>query len=230
MHPVVRRSRKWVRERPFVFLITAQLALLIADAVLDRNDASTFVSAGLLVLFTSAVVIALKSVRMPTRHLAILGGAAVCLRILEYYAHQQAVSLLLYTVWGVFSGAAVLSLIRFTLRQDRVEAFDKLAAVSAAYIEFPQFWSSVFLLIQAGDPHAFHPGPHQHAPLDYQQMLYFAYNVFTTVDISDVLPASRLASITVVLAEIVAQLFVVIFIARLVGFFPGKPHEEKGER
>jgi len=197
--------------------------------VLDRNDGSTFVSALLLVLFTSAVVVALRSVRMPTRHLAVLGGAAAVLRISEYYAHQQVVSLLFYTAWGAFSGAAVLSLIHFTLRQDRTEPFDKLAAVSAAYIEFPQFWSSIFLLIQAGDAHAFHPGPHQHAPLDYQQMLYFAYNVFTTVDISDVLPASRLASITVVLAEIVAQLFVIIFIARLVGFFPGKPQRVKDE-
>lgn len=44
-------------------------------------------------------------------------------------------------------------------------------------------------------------------------MLSFAYNVFAVVDISSALPASRLASIIVVLVEIVAPLFVVIFIA-----------------
>ena len=51
-------------------------------------------------------------------------------------------------------------------------------------------------------------------------MLYFSYNVFTTVDVSDTLPSSRLAGTAVIIAEILAQLFTVIFIARLVGVFP----------
>ncbi|MEI8386538.1 MAG: hypothetical protein WCG76_02960 [Verrucomicrobiota bacterium] len=58
-------------------------------------------------------------------------------------------------------------------------------------------------------------------------MLYLSCNVFTTVDVSDTLPASRLASTAVVIAEILAQLFTVIFIARLVGVFPSSPADRK---
>jgi len=219
----IQKSRRWVKERPFVFLIAVQLALLVADAALDRNGANTMLSSGLLALFVGAVIIALRSVRMPVHHLRLLGTAAVILRVSEYYLHLQATSVLLYLVWGAFSLLLVIVLIEFALRRDHSPTFGKLAAVSAAYIAFPQFWTSLFLLIQMGDPHAFLPGPGQTAPLSYQDMLYFAYNVFTTVDISETLPASRLASISVILAEIVAQLYVVIFIARLVGFFPNQP-------
>ena len=116
-------------------------------------------------------------------------------------------SILAMVFWGGFSMLLIILLIGFALRPDNRSTFNKLAAISAAYIAFPQFWNAVFLLIQVGDPAAFRAGPGLTSPLCYQDMLYFSYNVFTTVDVSDTLPASRLASAAVVIAEILAQLY-----------------------
>lgn len=223
LHEHVKRSREWVRERPFIFLVTVQILLLFADTVLDRNGGNTLVSGFLLGVFVLAVRAALQSVRMPPGHLGGLGAAAVLLRVGEYYASNTIVTVLFLLVYAAFHLTLVLVLLRYALRRDHHTTSSKLMAVSAAYIAFPQFWTALFLLIQKGDPHAFNPGAGLEAPLNFQDMLYFSYNVFTTVDISNTLPASRVAMTTVVLAEIVAQLFVVIFIARLVGVFPAEP-------
>ena len=213
-------SRQWVKDRPFLFLIIVQLALLVADAVLDRNGGNTVLTAFLMGLFVLAVALALSSVHVRTPYLRTIGALAVVCRLLEYFASPVLFSLLSVVFWGGFSMLMIVLLIRFALRPDNRSTFNKLAAISAAYIAFPQFWNAVFLLIQAGDPAAFRPGPGLAAPLSYQDMLYFSYNVFTTVDVSDTLPASRLAGTAVIIAEILAQLFTVIFIARLVGVFP----------
>jgi len=212
-------SRQWVRDRPFLFLIIVQLALLVADAVLDRNGGNTILTAFLMGMFVLAAAVALSSVHIPTPYLRTVGSLAIACRLLEYYLRPNLFSILALVFWGGFS----MLLIGFALRPDNRSTFNKLAAISAAYIAFPQFWNAVFLLIQAGDPAAFRPGPGLTAPLSYQDMLYFSYNVFTTVDVSDTLPASRLAGTAVIIAEILAQLFTVIFIARLVGVFPSSP-------
>jgi len=220
-------SRQWVKDRPFLFLIIVQIALLVADAVLDRNGGNTIFTAFLMGTFVLASAAALSSVHVRTPYLRTVGSFAVACRILEYYLKPHLFSDLALVLWGGFSLLLITLLIGFALRPDNRSTFNKLAAISAAYIAFPQFWNAVFLLIQAGDPAAFRPGPGLTAPLGYQDMLYFSYNVFTTVDVSDTLPASRLASTAVIIAEILAQLFTVIFIARLVGVFPASSVTKK---
>lgn len=220
-------SRQWVKDRPFLFLIIVQLALLVADAVLDRNGGNTILTAFLMGLFVLAAAVALSSVHVRTPYLRTIGSLAIACRLLEYCLRPNLFSILALVLWGGFSMLLITLLIQFALGPDNRSTFNKLAAISAAYIAFPQFWNAVFLLIQAGDPAAFRPGPGLTAPLSYQDMLYFSYNVFTTVDVSDTLPASRLAGTAVIIAEILAQLFTVIFIARLVGVFPSSPTGRK---
>lgn len=220
-------SKQWVKDRPFLFLIIVQLALLVADAVLDRNGGNTILTAFLMGMFVLAAAVALGSVHVRTPYLRTIGALAIACRLLEYYLKPDLFSILAMVFWGGFSMLLIILLIRFALRPDNRSTFNKLAAISAAYIAFPQFWNAVFLLIQVGDPAAFRAGPGLTSPLCYQDMLYFSYNVFTTVDVSDTLPASRLASAAVVIAEILAQLFTVIFIARLVGVFPSSPSDRK---
>lgn len=227
MDPEARAERNrlgWAKENPFIVLISVQLVLLVADVTVERGGAYTPLTAFLMVLFIGSSITALVSVHMPVRHLKLLGGLAVLLRLFEYFVHLRGIGILIDLIWGAFSLMLVVSLLQYALSTGKLSTNSKLASVASAYIAFPQFWVAVFLIIQALNPHAFNPGGNQTGPLDYQDMLLFSYNVFTTVAITNVTPTSHLAAVTVVIAEIVAQLFVVIFIARLVGVFPQEDH------
>lgn len=209
--------------RPFTFLIIVQTILLLADAILDRNGSNTLITALIMGFFVWAVTAALASVHIRVSYLKTVGTSAVILRILEFYTQRQIVSILLYLSWGAFCLLIICSLIKFTLRTDEAAIASKLAAVAATYIAFPQFWNCVFLLIQTADGSAFTIGSHTQQ-ITYQNMLYFSYNVFTTTAATNILPVAPVASAAVVLSEISAQLFVVIFIARIVSFFPTLRH------
>jgi hypothetical protein len=55
MRASVKKSREWMRDRPFIVLLGIQLTLLVVDTTLDRNGSSTLLAACLIGFFSISV-------------------------------------------------------------------------------------------------------------------------------------------------------------------------------
>ncbi len=91
--------------------------------------------------------------------------------------------------------------------------WDTILGGISTYFLLGFFWALLFITLHQLHPCNFHVPPPGHAIY----LVYFSFTTLTTVGYGDVVPTSGMAMMLANLEAIVGQLFLTVFIARLIG-------------
>ncbi len=91
--------------------------------------------------------------------------------------------------------------------------WDTILGGISIYFLLGFFWALLFITLHQLQPASFHVPPPGHA----MYLVYFSFTTLTTVGYGDVVPTSGVAMMLANLESIVGQLFLTVFIARLIG-------------
>ncbi|MHC4280481.1 MAG: potassium channel family protein [Planctomycetota bacterium] len=116
------------------------------------------------------------------------------------------VALLLLSFFLLFS---IIELLKH-LFYSRVVTVDTILGGISIYFLLGYLWSCMFILIESFNPEAF-------STVSRVQLLYFSFSTITTLGYGDITPQNEMAMVLATLEAIVGQMYVTIFIARLVG-------------
>ena len=92
----------------------------------------------------------------------------------------------------------------------QVVTVDTFLGGISIYFLLGYLWACMFILIESFNPQAF-------TTISRIELLYFSFTTITTLGYGDITPQSELAMVLATLEAIVGQMYVTIFIARLVG-------------
>lgn len=92
----------------------------------------------------------------------------------------------------------------------QVVTVDTILGGISIYFLLGYLWACMFILIESFNPQAF-------TTISRIELLYFSFTTITTLGYGDITPQSELAMVLATLEAIVGQMYVTIFIARLVG-------------
>lgn len=120
----------------------------------------------------------------------------------------------------VFLGLVIATLVAALLRADRVTTDTMLGGI-CVYLLLGVLWVSAFTLLETVAPGSVLLGGEalsaQAEAFRYSELLYFSFVTLTTLGYGDVLPATAAARALAAGEAVIGQLYVAIFVARLVG-------------
>jgi voltage-gated potassium channel len=143
--------------------------------------------------------------------LTIAGPALVHRWSAHAYSSLEVPSLIAALVFVTFVGWQVL---KAAARAKRVQA-DTVFAGLCVYMLAGVGWTYAYGLAQLADPGALKSATA--GVLELNDLFYFSFVTLTTLGYGDITPVSPAARMAVTLESIFGQLFVAVFIARLVG-------------
>jgi hypothetical protein len=120
----------------------------------------------------------------------------------------------------LFIGFVVLQLLRFIVYAPRVDS-EVLCAAVAAYLLSGLAWSLAYAVLERLDPNSFvfTIGPKSSQSMNGFTGLYFSFITLTTVGYGDIIPASGVARMLVIVEAMFGMFYTALLIARLVSLY-----------
>lgn len=220
--------RQFVANR-FTFLLISIVSLILASSFAGARG-SFFLSLILLVIFL-AVLVTLKLNWPFFTLLVVLWAAAFAadLYLVDRAFTQQlqatsAPGVLTLSFYTFFLFMAIKVFI-FQIAKETTVSLDTVLGGVSVYFLLGVLWTFFYLLVLAHDPSAILIEENQKLA---SNMLYFSFSTLTTLGFGDILPKSGLAKSLAILETITGQLYLAIYVARLVGLhFSGLPKESE---
>ncbi|HXV18926.1 MAG TPA: potassium channel family protein [Candidatus Omnitrophota bacterium] len=209
--------RQFVANR-FTFLLVSIVSLILASSFAGVRE-SSLLSLILLVIFL-AVLVTLKLNWPFFTLLTVLWAAAfaadlylvdrVFTRQLQVFSPLGVLTLSFYAFF-LFVAIKVLIL---QIAKEKTVSFDTVIGGVSVYFLLGVLWTFFYLLVLAYDPSAILIMENQELA---SNMLYFSFSTLTTLGFGDILPKSGLAKSLAILETVTGQLYLAIYVARLVG-------------
>ena len=125
--------------------------------------------------------------------------------------------------YTVFIGIAIFILIKKLFSEKKVTA-DTIQGGSSVDLLMGIFWGFIYHILIIADPGAISFGS---SPEKLSSILYFSFTTLTTLGYGDITPVSWVAKNITTLEAVLGQLFLTIFVARLVGLYIATARENK---
>ena len=205
----------------FASLLIALIAIFAATPFAGRTDSPVQL---LSVAFSAVLVAGVYSVSRRRRVLYIAIAIAAPTLAFEWISTYYPTTFTIVTnlsLLGVFVAFVAIVILREILQEDRV-SLDTIFGGIAIYMLIGLGWAIGFSILEHLEP-----GSYPFAGQDLQQirakdafvfpeLLYFSFVTLTTLGYGDMVPATQPARALAVSEAITGQLYVAIFIARLV--------------
>lgn len=144
-----------------------------------------------------------------------LGGLSLLLSALDLDMRDHGLLLAAMAVHSTFL-LAIMVLMLGRLLRERVVSLDLVMAGVIVYLVMAGFWCQVYAMLVLLSPASIHLaqglGPHP-----YTTLYYFSVTTLTTAGFGDVVPVSDLARILAAYEALIGQVYLVVFIALLMG-------------
>lgn len=144
-----------------------------------------------------------------------LGGLSLFLSTLNLNMRNHGLLLAALAVHSAFL-LAIMTLMLSRLLRERVVSLDAVMAGVIIYLVMAGFWAQLYAMLLLVSPGAIHIagglGAHP-----YTTLYYFSVSTLTTAGFGDVVPVSDLARVLAVYEALVGQVYLVVFIALLMG-------------
>jgi hypothetical protein len=201
----------------FTFLLAGLVSLLGLSAVF-HHPARFFPFLLLMFIFVLAGALRLSRVSPRAQRIGIgfgIIGLFVYTSLLNGWLPREnlAIQITSPLAFTVFMGIAAFTLLSRIMTEQAVTS-DTVRGGIAMYLLMGCFWTPVFRLIVILDPAAFGNAPGSEDPMT---LLYFSFATLTTLGYGDIVPVNPAARIAAVLEVAFGQIFLAVFIARLVG-------------
>lgn len=203
----------WYMERRYTILFYSLLFTMIATPVFSAFQWKGGVIESLLALNLLAAVIPVDVGRNPL--LLFAGLVVVCLtRPVALWFHHPTISLISLGAWTVLGILAAAVALRFSFSATKVSGEHVYAALSA-YLLAGLYFGLLYWILEKTGPGTFT------SPGDFSRLsgIYFSFITLATVGYGDVLPRTDVARGLVIFEAVGGQLFLAVFIARLLSMY-----------
>lgn len=207
----------------FATLLATLLGLLAIAPVLAEQT-STLPAVRL--AFSGVLIAGVYAVSGNRRVLRVgLGLALPALAVswVTYAVGGLALHVATFAIEGAFLGYVAFVVLRSVLEQERVTA-DTIYGGICVYLLVGLVWQVAFSLLETAAPGSYAMGGRAISEASigggagrFPELIYFSYVTMTTLGYGDIVPTTSLARALASSEAIAGQLFVAIFIARLVG-------------
>ena len=205
-------------------LLVMLVALLVIDPLIKIQILGVSSSR---ILFSSVLLTAVWATGRSRRHLSIGLALVAPTLLLEWALFFWSSSIFLQMANLAFSGAFLVfvcsSIVRALFREEQVTR-DTIAGGILVYLLLGVLWWVAYVAVEIGMPGAFEwdgvsvsAEKLRYGVSGFPELLYFSFVTLSTLGYGDITPEVPIAQSLSVLEAIIGQLFVAIFIARLVG-------------
>ena len=214
--------RDWQAGETFVPLLAM---LLLGQLALPFSQQSPLASVAL----TGGLLLAcIPAVRPSSRLRYAVTAGLVVVMVLRLAGERPGLQNVGLTVTGLLATAAYVGFIAFhvfaaVVRTTRVTANAIMGAI-CVYVLVSHVFALLFFSLEVARPGSLAglgPAPHLH------EFLYFSVITMTTLGFGDVIAVTPAARVLVMLEAMSGQLFMAVFVARLVGSWAAAPPPEK---
>jgi hypothetical protein len=202
---------------PYNFLLTIVLVLFTTTPFLQTKDAAAFLPI-VPFIYTIAVIIILRIIVKNDKHFYIyasLKTLSFVLDMLVFYGIIHVFEVMIHRIDLIVRSGFVLMFILHLLREifnaKKITA-DIIKGGICIYFFIGLFWAILYKLA-----HDIHPASFSTPFIDHLSFFYFSFTTLTTVGYGDITPVSSFARMLTNLEAIVGQLYLVIFLASLIG-------------
>jgi len=215
MQPIVITWRTVLANRHVHLLLIILITFVALPLAGHREEASGTSFFGFLAMI--AILLSLRAIMGESHRVWLYVGAV----ILVFLADMASVSLkenaayvhlgLRVLALGTFAACLLLSIwgMLVQLFRSRTVTMDSILGGVALYFLLGYFWAVVFGMVITVNPDAFSSASH----ID---LFYFSFTTLTTLGYGDLVPKTDYATVLANLEAVVGQMYVAIFIARLV--------------
>ena len=152
---------------------------------------------------------------------------AIISRWMYLYSPSELLLYISSTSTAVFMMFNALALIAYILKQDEPHP-DTIYGGICVYLFLGFLWGELFLLTELAAPGSFSLNIEN---LNYStikaDLTYFSFVTLATLGYGEITPVGNMARTLAIIEAVLGQMFVAVFIARLVGFHMGPPRKEK---
>lgn len=208
----------YMRHR-YSILFCSLLFTLVATPILDMFKSSGILIDSLLAANLLAAVMPTNS----TRNRRSLIGLMIVLwltRPLSLWLEYRTLSIALLGIWILIGLLAAAAALRFAFRAKVVDAEHVYAALSA-YLLAGLFFGLLYWTLEQFDPGAFTTSD----AFSRMSAIYFSFVTLATVGYGDIVPHSDVARGIALLEALGGQLFLAVFVARLVSLYSRSPED-----
>lgn len=222
----------WIRHEPSRLLLAAQFLAVLLYPMAGGNRVGHVLTS---MISVGVLAIALMMVRQSPRN-AVFAALLSVTGVVLWIAHSVTASASLGIVAGIFYAAAYFyaasALIGYMM-EDEHATLDEIWAAAATFMLFVEGYAWIFMSMQLFDRHAFTGPPDIHgvkgAELSWVALLYLSGTNFSATGIGDILPASPLARMVVIIQQWNGVMYLAVVLARLAGLIRrNKPHDDNG--
>lgn len=211
--------RRWIRERPFLFLTVALLAIILCmPLATSRLSRLIFVELNFLLVLGVAVS-ATGNRRWFIVSAVALWGVSASLDVIAYLSavpRYEGWLLLINEISSlIFLVGSTAILLRFIVQTDRVSTNSVFAATSS-YLLIALIWAYAYSLVAIINPQAF-SAANQTADISRVDMVYFSFVTITTLGYGDIAPVAPFARMLAAVEAVTGQLYLTVLVAWLVG-------------
>jgi hypothetical protein len=201
----------------FNYLLILIVTLLLASPLLRLHQGGSIVSAFFALLFAVSNIFILRiMVRHPSKFWI---AAAIFFSVFAFDLLAKHLGVSWLDKMVVFSdGVYIVFLILFLTRlfqilfNEKKVTHDSIKGGICIYLLFGITWGVMYRMLYYFDPTSF-----LFQGSTAMNLFYFSYVTLTTVGYGDIVPASRLAETLAFMEAVTGQIFLAVFIARLMG-------------
>ncbi len=207
---------------PFTFLLVTLLLLLLIHPIFRgwRHGALLFQIFFSLILFSG--ILSVGRARLDLTLGLILAVPAFGLRWAAHATGDETLILLSLALQAGFLAFVAVVILRHVLRTDAV-SLDTIVGGVCVYLLLALIWGSLYAIIETYAPGSFHDAISGGSPdaaghgRSFEQAYYFSVVTLTTLGYGDIAPLSSAARGLASVEAMVGQLYIAVFVARLVG-------------
>jgi len=202
-------------ENKYSLLLFFLVSLTVVSIVTVHNHVVHFAVDSVLsmVVFTIMLKI-LKAHRLLFIFFITLAFLALLFHFLAVFVLQsRSVGLVAMVVYILMIGILIVFMIR-RIFSERLVTGDTIKGGISVYIMMGTWWQLIYYLLWVLNPNAFMFGNGRGEQSDF---LYFSIVTMTTLGYGDILPTTYPAKVFSMLQALAVQLYIAIFVARLVG-------------
>jgi voltage-gated potassium channel len=208
----------------YIYLLAALLLLFVVSPVAEDYGVGYAVLDASSTVILLATIFAIAGERRPMYFAVPLAAVTLLANWVGYALHDGRIYIVATAAYSLFFLFAAGHIIRGILKEKRV-TWDVVLGGVSGYLLIGLTFANLFTTIGLIHPGAF-AGVHESGPITAAptssldrdtDLIYFSFTTLTTLGYGDVLPVAHLARHMAALEGILGQIYLAVFVARLVG-------------
>lgn len=197
-------------------MLVLLLVVFVASPFLEEID-TKFPAMSFVIL--GSIILTLRTLDLPKKRFRLcvtIGSTALfsnlVFRLADVAILKDIFGTISLIVYALFYITSIVLMLQKLFTSSKVTG-DTIVGGICVYLLIGFFWSMLYYLIYVFDNNGFYFSEHW----DYAYLIYLSFTTLTTLGYGDIYPINRMAMVFANLEALVGQLYLTVFVARLIG-------------